>query len=90
MQGLHLTADLSGCKKNLSLMTDVDQLRRSCLALIEASGLMVVGELFHAFPGLTQDQAGGVTGTRYYCTVRMQSPHQVLAASTGSTTVTTY
>ena len=63
MQGLHLTADLTGCKKNLSLMTDVDQLRRSCLALIQASGLTVVGELFHAFPGLTQDQAGGVTGT---------------------------
>ena len=63
MQGLHLTADLSGCKKNLSLMTDVDHLRRSCLALIQASGLTVVGELFHAFPGLTQGQAGGVTGT---------------------------
>ena len=63
MQGLHLTADLSGCKKNLSLMTDADLLRRACLELIQASGLTVVGELFHAFPGLTQDQAGGVTGT---------------------------
>ena len=63
MQGLHLTADLSGCKKNLSLMTDVDQLRHSCLALIQASGLTVVGELFYAFPGLTHDQVGGVTGT---------------------------
>ena len=63
MQGLHLTADLSGCKKNLSLMTDADHLRRACLELVQASGLTVVGELFHAFPGLTHDQAGGVTGT---------------------------
>jgi spermidine synthase len=63
MQGLHLTADLSGCKKNLSLMTDADHLRRVCLDLVESSGLTVVGELFHAFPGLTKNQAGGVTGT---------------------------
>ena len=63
MQGLHLTADLSGCKKNLSLMTDADHLRQICLDLVESSGLTVVGELFHAFPGLTKNQAGGVTGT---------------------------
>lgn len=63
MQGLHLTADLSGCKKNLSLMTDADHIRQICLDLVESSGLTVVGELFHAFPGLTKNQAGGVTGT---------------------------
>ena len=63
MQGLHLTADLSGCKKNLSLMTDVENLRRVCLDLVASSGLTTMGELFHAFPGLTQHQSGGITGT---------------------------
>ena len=54
MQGLHLTADLSGCKKNLPLMTDVDKLRRNCIDLVGAAGLTVVGDLFHAFPGLNE------------------------------------
>ena len=63
MQGLHLTADLAGCQHNLSLMTDVDRLRSICLDLVRASGLTVVGELFHAFPGLTEDESGGITGT---------------------------
>lgn len=63
MQGLHLTADLSGCKKNLPLMTDVDDLRRLCLDLVRASGLTVVGELFHAFPGMSEGESGGITGT---------------------------
>lgn len=63
MQGLHLTADLAGCRQNLSLMTDVDKLRSTCLDLVRASGLTVVGELFHAFPGLTAGESGGITGT---------------------------
>ncbi len=63
MQGLHLTADLAGCRQNLSLMTDVDMLRSTCLNLVQASGLTVVGELFHAFPGLTEGESGGITGT---------------------------
>jgi len=63
MQGLHLTADLAGCRQNLSLMTDVDTLRSTCLDLVHASGLTVVGELFHAFPGLTAGESGGITGT---------------------------
>ena len=63
MQGLHLTADLSGCRQNLPLMTNVDQLRSTCLELVRASGLTVVGELFHAFPGLTEGESGGITGT---------------------------
>ncbi len=63
MQGLHLTADLAGCRHNLSLMTDVDRLRSTCLDLVRASGLTVVGELFHAFPGLTEGESGGITGT---------------------------
>jgi S-adenosylmethionine decarboxylase len=63
MQGLHLTADLSGCKKNLSLMTDVAGLRAMCLKLVEASGLTAVNEVFHAFPGAEQEETGGITGT---------------------------
>lgn len=63
MQGLHLTADLSGCKKNLGLMTDVEGLRTTCLRLVEASGLTAVNEVFHAFPGTEQDETGGITGT---------------------------
>lgn len=63
MQGLHLTADLSGCKKNLSLMTDVARLRATCLKLVEASGLTAVNEVFHAFPGADADETGGITGT---------------------------
>ena len=63
MQGLHLTADLSGCKKNLSLMTDVVGLRATCLKLVKASGLTAVNEVFHAFPGADSDETGGITGT---------------------------
>lgn len=63
MQGLHLTADLSGCKKNMSLMTDVARLRATCLKLVEASGLTAVNEVFHAFPGADADETGGITGT---------------------------
>lgn len=63
MQGLHLTADLSGCKENLNLMTDVAGLRATCLKLVEASGLTAVNEVFHAFPGTDPDETGGITGT---------------------------
>ena len=63
MQGLHLTADLSGCKKNLGLMTDVINLRATCLKLVKASGLTAVNEVFHAFPGADLEATGGVTGT---------------------------
>jgi spermidine synthase len=62
MQGIHLTADLSGCRKNLELMSDEAGLRQACLALVSASGLTVVGDTFVAFPGIG-DAAGGVTGT---------------------------
>ena len=62
MQGIHLTADLSGCRKNLPLMTDKAGLREACVAAVNASGLTVVGESFVAFPEY-QGQPGGVTGT---------------------------
>jgi spermidine synthase len=62
MQGIHLTADLSGCQKNLKLMSDEPGLRQACLDLVTRCGLTVVGDTFVAFPGIG-DSAGGVTGT---------------------------
>ena len=57
MQGLHLTADLSGCNARQAVMTDVQALRQLCLGAVAAAGLHAVGELFHRFA-----QAGGITG----------------------------
>jgi len=62
MQGIHLTADLSGCRKNLLLMTDEAGLREACIAAVNDSGLTAVGDTFVAFPEY-QGQPGGVTGT---------------------------
>lgn len=62
MQGIHLTADLSGCRKNLLLMTDKAGLREACVAAVNESGLTVVGDTFVAFPDF-EGQPGGVTGT---------------------------
>ncbi len=62
MQGIHLTADLAGCRSNLELMVDVDALREKCVALVHDCGLTAVSELFHAFPGLA-GESGGITGT---------------------------
>src|SRR3954463_9172883 len=57
MDGLHLTADLSGCDTALAAMTDPAALRALCLGAVERAGLAAVGELFHRFPA-----PGGVTG----------------------------
>ena len=57
MQGLHLTADLSGCDATLPPMTDAHALRRLCEAAVHGAGLTPVGTLFHTFPA-----PGGVTG----------------------------
>jgi S-adenosylmethionine decarboxylase len=57
MQGLHLTADLTGCNAGSEVMTDPLALRSLCLQAVAAAGLQAVGELFHRFA-----QAGGVTG----------------------------
>lgn len=63
MQGLHLTADLTGCDPALPVMTEPGGLRAACLEAVEAVGLRAVGELFHRFaprPGTAH--APGVTG----------------------------
>ncbi len=65
MRGLHLTADLRGCRAGASLMTEPSALREACLAAVARGGLTPVGELFHRFqpaPNASPASAGGVTG----------------------------
>ncbi|MGE4241591.1 S-adenosylmethionine decarboxylase family protein [Ramlibacter sp.] len=62
MKGLHLTADCYQCRCDASWLTDAQKLGRWCREAVEAVGLQVVDELFHAFPG-TGDAPGGVTAT---------------------------
>ena len=57
MHGLHLTADLRGCRAGGAELTDPGALRDCCLRAVAAVGLHPVGELFHHFA-----PAGGVTG----------------------------
>ena len=62
MQGLHLTADLSGCKSDAALMVDTEALRSLCLRAVEQSGLGAVAELFHQFTPAPDQAQGGITG----------------------------
>jgi S-adenosylmethionine decarboxylase len=61
MHGLHLTADLRGCRGDAALMTDCAALRALCLAAVRDAGLMPVGELFHRFDA-PDDRQCGITG----------------------------
>ena len=60
MHGLHLTADLHGCRCAPHWLTDADALGRACLEAVAASGLQAVGQVFHTFPA-TAHGPGGVT-----------------------------
>lgn len=62
MKGLHLTADLYGCRCEAAWLTDADRLGAWCLEAVEAVGLQAVNKLFHTFPG-AQGVPGGVTAT---------------------------
>lgn len=62
MHGLHLTADLHGCRCAPHWLTDADALGRACLDAVAASGLQAVGQVFHTFPD-TAHGPGGVTAT---------------------------
>lgn len=59
MQGLHLTADLSGCRDPRGLMRDGSALATQCEHLAIEVGLTVVGRQFHAF---APHGDAGVTG----------------------------
>lgn len=60
MQGLHLTADLHGCRCAPRWLEDAAALARACTDAVAAAGLQAVGQLFHAFPA-TGEGPGGVT-----------------------------
>jgi S-adenosylmethionine decarboxylase len=62
MQGLHLTADLHGCRCDARWLTEAGTLGAFCVAAVQAAGLQAVGQLFHAFPATTEGP-GGVTAT---------------------------
>jgi S-adenosylmethionine decarboxylase proenzyme len=62
MNGLHLTADLSGCAPGQALMTDPDALRRLCVEDVARAGLGAVAELFHRFTPAPGEQQSGITG----------------------------
>lgn len=61
MQGLHLTADLYGCKCEDALFLDAGALSRLCQNAVAEAGLQSVDERFYTFPS-SQGLLGGVTG----------------------------
>ena len=58
MRGLHLTADLFGCRDPAGLMRDASALAALCEALAVDAGLSVVGRQFHAFASASDSNAG--------------------------------
>ncbi|HNZ91604.1 MAG TPA: adenosylmethionine decarboxylase [Acidovorax sp.] len=62
MQGLHLTADLRGCRCAPQRLLDAAALARACTDAVRAAGLQAVDQLFHRFPATPQGP-GGVTAT---------------------------
>ncbi|MFH7043203.1 adenosylmethionine decarboxylase [Paucibacter sp. JuS9] len=62
MQGLHLTADLSGCDPAQPLMTNTEALRALCVEAVAAAGLGAVAELFHRFEPAPGESQSGITG----------------------------
>jgi len=62
MQGLHLTADLRGCRCAPAWLLDAAALGRACTDAVHAAGLQPVGQVFHTFPA-TAHGPGGVTAT---------------------------
>lgn len=62
MKGLHLTADLYGCRCDAAWLTDADRLGQWCVEAVEAVGLQAVNKLFHTFPP-GPGGPGGVTAT---------------------------
>ena len=62
MQGLHLTADLTGCRCDAAWLTDAPRLLAHCVQAVQAAGLQAVSQLAHGFPA-TPHGPGGVTAT---------------------------
>ena len=62
MEGLHLTADLRGCRCEGAWLTDASRLLARCVALVQTAELQAVAQLAHRFPD-TPHGPGGVTAT---------------------------
>lgn len=62
MQGLHLTADLHGCRCAMDWLTEAGPLGDYCVHAVEAAGLQAVSQVVHTFPATAQGP-GGVTAT---------------------------
>jgi S-adenosylmethionine decarboxylase len=63
MNGLHLTADLSGCQCDIAWLIDAERLGEACIKAVTQAGLQAVAQLFHTFPSGKTGIAGGVTAT---------------------------
>ena len=61
MKGLHIIADLYGCR-NRELLASSAMLRESCVAACKDVGLTVLGDHFYQFEGFDATQVGGATG----------------------------
>ena len=61
MKGLHIIADLYGCR-NRDMLASSASLRDTCVAACKDVGLTVLGDHFYQFEGLDATQAGGATG----------------------------
>src|SRR6218665_1594606 len=84
MQGLHLTADLHGCRRAQAWLPDAPLLGGGCLDAARAAGLQPVGQLFHGFAATAQG-LGGVTATvllvsRHRSSVGLRWPSKRIAA----------
>ena len=61
MKGLHIIADLYGCR-NREMLASSAMLREACVAACKEVGLTVLGDHFYQFDGLDETQVGGATG----------------------------
>jgi S-adenosylmethionine decarboxylase proenzyme len=61
VKGLHIIADLYGCR-NREMLASSAMLREACVAACKGVGLTVLGDHFYQFAGLDETQAGGATG----------------------------
>ncbi|MFM2056824.1 MAG: hypothetical protein RLY71_1209 [Pseudomonadota bacterium] len=62
MHGLHLIADLHGCRCATALLCDAGALRALCLREVASAGLTAVNDLFHSFAPRQPGEPAGVTG----------------------------
>lgn len=62
VEGTHCYADLYDCKCDIRLLTDADYAESLMRERILGAGFTILGELFHKFDPLTDEQTSGYTG----------------------------